>query len=122
MPTYEYKCKKCGTITEVFQSITEKARRKLKKDDNPQCDCDASVTRLIGTGGVIIFKGSGFYQTDYRSETYKKAAKADQPKSDDKDKRSTDKGTSAAGKTEPKIGGDKKADGEKSTSNAKPTD
>ncbi len=128
MPTYEYECTKCGTITEVFQSITEKARRKLKKTDEPKCDCNAPVTRLIGTGGGIIFKGSGFYQTDYRSENYKKAAKADKPKSDKNDKTSTDKGASSPAKAESKTSGEKKAgggktaDGGHSKSTAKPTD
>lgn len=84
MPTYEYRCKSCGTITEVFQSMTDKPRRKLRADDNPQCDCKAGVERLIGSGGGIIFKGSGFYETDYRSESYKKAAEADKPKSESK--------------------------------------
>ncbi len=77
MPTYEYQCSKCGVVTEVFQAITEPTRRKLRKADEPQCSCQATVTRLIGTGAGVIFKGSGFYQTDYRSESYKKAAKAD---------------------------------------------
>jgi len=107
MPTYEYKCTKCGKITEVFQSITEKARRKLKPDDNPRCACNATVTRLIGTGGGIIFKGSGFYQTDYRSETYKKAAKADQPKSDAKDKTPASKDGTGSAKSDTKTSGGK---------------
>ncbi|MGB0715798.1 MAG: FmdB family zinc ribbon protein [Phycisphaerae bacterium] len=83
MPTYEYECKQCGTITEVFQSITEKPRRKLKAGDDPQCDCAGPVQRLIGSGGGIIFRGSGFYETDYRSDSYKKAAEADKTKKSD---------------------------------------
>lgn len=77
MPTYEYECTRCGAVTEVFQPISEPARRRLRKEDNPACACNASVTRRVGTGAGIIFKGSGFYQTDYRSESYKKAAEAD---------------------------------------------
>ena len=77
MPTYEYECTKCGAVTEVFQSITARFKRRLVKSDNPACDCAAPVVRLVGTGAGIIFKGSGFYQTDYRSESYKKAAQAD---------------------------------------------
>ncbi len=77
MPTYEYECTRCGAVTEVFQSIAEPARRRLRKEDNPACACNTSVTRRVGTGAGIIFKGSGFYQTDYRSESYKKAAEAD---------------------------------------------
>ena len=71
MPTYEYECKACGHGFEVFQSITAKPIKKC-----PACG-KSSSKRLIGAGASIIFKGSGFYQTDYRSEGYKKAAKAD---------------------------------------------
>ena len=77
MPTYEYECSECGAVVDIYQSITDKPRRRLKKSDPRPCDCDAPVVRRIGTGAGIIFKGSGFYQTDYRSESYKKAAKAD---------------------------------------------
>lgn len=87
MPTYEYECTKCGRVTEVFQSITESPRRRFKKDDNPQCPCKAPVKRRIGMGAGIIFKGSGFYQTDYRSEGYKKAAKAEKEAADGKSKK-----------------------------------
>ncbi|MBU0616716.1 MAG: zinc ribbon domain-containing protein, partial [Planctomycetes bacterium] len=71
MPTYEYACESCGHEFEEFQSITA---RPLKKC--PQCG-KPKLHRLIGTGGGVIFKGSGFYQTDYRSESYKKAAEAE---------------------------------------------
>jgi len=77
MPTYEYECTECGKVVELVQPISEPARRRLRKSDPKPCDCDAPVARRIGTGGGIIFKGSGFYQTDYRSESYKKAAKAE---------------------------------------------
>ena len=77
MPTYEYECTECGKIFELVQPITEPARRRLRKSDPKPCKCDAPVFRHIGTGGGILFKGSGFYQTDYRSESYKKAAKAE---------------------------------------------
>ncbi len=77
MPTYEYECSQCGAVTEIFQPITEPARRKLRKTDPRSCQCAAPVRRRIGAGGGIIFKGSGFYQTDYRSDGYKNAAKAD---------------------------------------------
>lgn len=66
MPTYEYKCEGCGHQFEQFQSITARPLRKC-----PTCKKDRLV-RLIGSGAGIIFKGSGFYQTDYRSESYKK--------------------------------------------------
>lgn len=81
MPTYEYQCEECGTVTDIFHSITDKPLRKFRKKDNPNCACGAPVTRLVGRGAGIIFRGSGFYQTDYRSDSYKKAAKADSEKS-----------------------------------------
>jgi putative FmdB family regulatory protein len=71
MPTYEYKCEACGAEFEKFQSITAPAIRKC-----PICGKNR-VKRLIGTGAGLIFKGGGFYETDYRSESYKKAAKAE---------------------------------------------
>jgi len=77
MPTYEYECSKCGEVFELFQPITEPARRRLRKTDPRPCECDAPVSRRISAGGGIIFKGSVFYQTDYRSDSYKQAAKAD---------------------------------------------
>jgi len=68
MPTYDYECRACGHTFERFQSISAPAIRKC-----PRCG-KRGVRRLIGTGAGIIFKGSGFYETDYRSEAYKKAA------------------------------------------------
>ena len=71
MPTYEYRCEKCGHEMEAFQSITASPLRKC-----PNCG-KAALNRLISTGAGVIFKGGGFYQTDYRSEGYKKAAEAE---------------------------------------------
>jgi putative FmdB family regulatory protein len=71
MPTYEYQCADCGFEFEKFQSMTASVLRKC-----PQCG-KRSLRRLIGTGAGVIFKGSGFYETDYRSESYKNAAKND---------------------------------------------
>jgi len=71
MPTYDYECNTCDHRFEVFQQITAKPIKKC-----PVCGKN-TAKRLIGTGGGIIFKGSGFYQTDYRSESYKKAAQAE---------------------------------------------
>ncbi|MBI4549396.1 MAG: zinc ribbon domain-containing protein [Candidatus Omnitrophica bacterium] len=71
MPTYEYECAKCGGTLEKFQSMTEKPLKKC-----PSCG-GSTLKRLIGAGAGIIFKGSGFYQTDYRSESYKKKQKED---------------------------------------------
>jgi putative FmdB family regulatory protein len=71
MPTYEYKCDACGHAFEKFQSMKAAPVRKC-----PECGKN-KVQRLISTGAGLIFKGSGFYITDYRSESYKSAAKAD---------------------------------------------
>ena len=71
MPTYEYQCSDCGHTFEEFQSITAEPIRVC-----PQCS-KKKVRRLIGRGAGVIFKGSGFYETDYRSESYKKAAEAE---------------------------------------------
>ncbi|MEM8781884.1 MAG: FmdB family zinc ribbon protein [Planctomycetota bacterium] len=71
MPTYEYVCNACGHAFEEFQSITAKPLRKC-----PECN-KLKLQRLIGTGAGIIFKGSGFYETDYRSENYAQGKKAD---------------------------------------------
>jgi putative FmdB family regulatory protein len=71
MPTYEYRCSACGHQFELFQSITEGAKKKC-----PDCK-QPKLERLIGSGAGILFRGSGFYQTDYRSEAYKQAAKAE---------------------------------------------
>ena len=69
MPTYEYACESCGYCFERFQPITAKPLRKC-----PKCG-KMKLNRLIGTGAGILFKGDGFYQTDYRSEGYKQAKK-----------------------------------------------
>ena len=78
MPTYEYQCEKCNRIFELFQSmkderITVCPRELCKEEPWGQ----GSVKRLLGTGAGIIFKGSGFYSTDYRSSGYQEAAKKD---------------------------------------------
>ena len=70
MPTYEYECESCGHHFEVFQSMKD-----AKLTDCPQGACEGHVRRLLGTGAGVIFKGSGFYETDYRSDSYKAGAK-----------------------------------------------
>ena len=72
MPTYEYVCQKCEHEFEVFQSMKDKPLTKC-----PEKKCGGKVKRKLGTGAGLIFKGSGFYTTDYRSESYKKGATAD---------------------------------------------
>ena len=79
MPTYEYVCNNCQHEFEQFQSMKARPIRKC-----PECG-KLSVQRLIGAGAGIIFKGSGFYQTDYRSEGYKKDAESEKKSSTDKD-------------------------------------
>jgi putative FmdB family regulatory protein len=94
MPTYEYQCEKCDHEFEVFQSI--------KADpltDCPKGKCKGKVRRLIGTGAGIIFKGSGFYETDYRSESYKAGAKKDT----DSKKSSTKKDSKSKSDSKPKA-------------------
>lgn len=71
MPTYDYECDGCGHKFEEFQSMADAHLKKC-----PQCKKN-KLRRLFGGGAAILFKGSGFYQTDYRSDSYKAAAKAD---------------------------------------------
>ncbi|MGD9690772.1 MAG: FmdB family zinc ribbon protein [Phycisphaerales bacterium] len=73
MPTYEYQCNACRHRFERFQSMTARPITVC-----PSCG-KKKVSRLIGTGAALLFKGSGFYITDYRSDSYKKAKDADKP-------------------------------------------
>jgi putative FmdB family regulatory protein len=75
MPTYDYVCDACDHQFELFQSITEAVKKKC-----PQCK-KPKLRRLFGTGAAVMFKGSGFYTTDYRSESYKKRASEEKPAS-----------------------------------------
>ncbi|MBI2174809.1 MAG: zinc ribbon domain-containing protein [Candidatus Omnitrophica bacterium] len=72
MPTYEYQCQKCKKPHEAFQSITAKPLTRCPK-------CGGQLKRLLGSGSGFIFKGSGFYITDYRRPSYHEAKKKDQP-------------------------------------------
>lgn len=92
MPTYEYVCKSCGHELEIFQSMKDAPKRKC-----PKCGKNA-LDRKIGMGAAIVFKGSGFYQTDYRSDSYKKAAEAEKPaaKTDSKPESKTESKSGAA--------------------------
>lgn len=103
MPTYDYRCKACGHELELFQSMTERPKRKC-----PSCG-KSSLERLIGAGGGLLFKGSGYYQTDYRSQSYTDGAKADKAaqSAGDGKKESTggDKKSAAGSKGKKKAGG-----------------
>ena len=70
MPTYEYECTRCGHRFERFQSMSDEPVKRCEK-------CRCKVKRLLGAGAGLLFKGSGFYLTDYRDSSYKEAAKKD---------------------------------------------
>ncbi len=77
MPTYDYRCKKCNHQFEAFQSISA--------EPLSECPlCGGAVERLIGRGAGLVFKGSGFYITDYKKSTKKDDSKSESPKSDKK--------------------------------------
>ena len=92
MPTYDYVCDVCNHEFELFHSIKDAPKRKC-----PECG-RLKLRRLIGPGAAIVFKGSGFYKTDYRSESYKKGAAAEKKRKSDSaaksDGKSKDKGKS----------------------------
>jgi putative FmdB family regulatory protein len=90
MPTYDYVCDACGHKFELFQSINDPVQRKC-----PACK-KSKLRRLFGTGAAIMFKGSGFYQTDYRSESYKKAASADSNNGEGKSAKGSETGSSGS--------------------------
>ncbi len=100
MPTYDYVCDACDHEFELFQSITAKNKRKC-----PECG-RLKLRRLFGTGAAIVFKGSGFYQTDYRSESYRQGAEADRKAKNDskpkKDGKSDSKSTKKTSTSESK--------------------
>ncbi len=105
MPTYDYVCRNCEYEFEEFQSITANPLKKCPKCGKMQ------LKRLIGTGAGIIFKGSGFYETDYRSSEYKKKAKAESGSSSSDSSSSGDKSKSDSNKSN-------SADSSKSSSNS----
>ncbi len=99
MPTYEYACEKCGHQFEIFQSMKDKPLTSCPKE---KCKLKkwgkGRVRKLLGTGAGLIFKGSGFYITDYRSENYKQAAKKETAASSGGGE---SKGSAAEGKSAP---------------------
>ncbi|MEQ8784681.1 MAG: zinc ribbon domain-containing protein [Pirellulaceae bacterium] len=94
MPTYDYQCDACGHTFELFQGINENPKRKC-----PECK-KQKLRRLFGTGAAVMFKGSGFYQTDYRSESYKQAAAADKPSTDSGSSSDSGKSSGSTSKSE----------------------
>lgn len=112
MPTYDYECDACGAKFEKFQSIKAPSIRKC-----PSCG-KLAVRRLIGAGAGIIFKGSGFYQTDYRSDSYRKAAASD--KSHTGGRISSEASDKASASAEKAATADKAAKADKPDKVAKP--
>lgn len=98
MPTYDYECDACSHKFELYQSISAEPEKVC-----PSCK-KKKLRRLIGTGGAVMFKGSGFYQTDYRSESYKKSAASDSKSSSGSESKSETKSESKSEtKSEPKT-------------------
>ncbi|XZE43025.1 FmdB family zinc ribbon protein [Pirellulaceae bacterium SH467] len=106
MPTYDYECDACQHKFELYQSISAEPEKTC-----PECK-KKKLRRLIGTGGAVMFKGSGFYQTDYRSDSYKKSAASDS-KSSSSDSSSGSSGSKSEGS---------KADSGTKSSSAKSSD
>jgi putative FmdB family regulatory protein len=104
MPTYEYSCDKCGGTFEIVQSMRDAPLTECPKGRCQQKKWGhGKVKRLIGTGAGLIFKGSGFYITDYRSDSYREGAKKDAPATADKPAAKEGKtAPSASTKPEPK--------------------
>jgi len=101
MPTYEYVCESCNHRFDEFQSMKDEPLKVC-----PKCN-EAQLRRLFGCGAAVLFKGSGFYETDYRSESYKKAAKAEQDAS--KPSTTTTSSTNGASSGEKKSSGETKS-------------
>src|SRR6187401_2888778 len=104
MPTYDYVCDACNHAFEHFQMMKDDALTKC-----PKCK-KKKLRRLIGAGAAVVFKGTGFYQTDYRSEGYKKSAAADKPSAPsggDSGGSSSSSAPKSDGGSKPSGGGDK---------------
>jgi len=91
MPTYDYRCKKCGHRFELYHSIKDDAPKRCPK-------CRSRAERVPSSGAGLLFKGSGFYITDYRSDSYKEKAKTEKPAA------ATSSGEKSGGSGEPSAG------------------
>ena len=96
MPTYDYECDACGHEFELFQSISDAVKRKC-----PECG-KLKLRRLFGTGAAVMFKGSGFYETDYRSDSYKKGAEKEKKATEKKSEKKDSKASSSKGEAKSK--------------------
>jgi putative FmdB family regulatory protein len=116
MPTYDYVCDACGHKFEMFQAMKDDPIKKC-----PECKKN-KLRRLIGAGAGVVFKGSGFYQTDYRSESYKKQASADKSAGDSSggEKKSGDKSSDAGKSSGEKSGGESKSSDAPAQKSAEP--
>jgi putative FmdB family regulatory protein len=108
MPTYDYECDACGHAFELFQSISEPVKKKCPECGKPK------LRRLFGTGAAVVFKGSGFYQTDYRSDSYKKAAEKDKPAGESKPDGKSESKTEATKESKPAAEKKQSSEGSKS--------
>lgn len=97
MPTYDYECDACSHTFELYQGINDSVKKKCPECGKPK------LRRLLGTGAAVVFKGSGFYQTDYRSDSYKKAQSAEKPAAADSSSASggNSKSEGTSGSTKP---------------------
>ncbi len=99
MPTYDYECDACQHAFELYQGINDPKKKKC-----PECG-KLKLRRLLGTGAAVVFKGSGFYQTDYRSDSYNKAKAADKPSESKSESKSEKKSGSSETSSKPKKSG-----------------
>jgi len=113
MPTYDYRCNNCNHEFELFQSMKDSPKRKC-----PECG-QLKLERLIGTGGAVIFKGGGFYETDYRSESYKKAAESEKKAAEPKPDKPSDNKSDSKADAKPSKDTAKKADPKKPAASSK---
>ena len=112
MPTYEYSCEKCKKDFEVFQSMKDDAFKTCPKEAcRMKTWGKGKVKRQLGSGAGLIFKGSGFYITDYRSENYKSAAKSDSASKESSSSGSNSSGSSSGSSASPSPSGSKSSGG-----------